>query len=215
MSDLAQNPDLDVMRLGRFEFIAMNNPVRRVIQEYIEFRTFNQFLEKRNIMLKGRTILDVGCGSGYSSELILKKHKPKKLIAFDLMPEQISLARKRNIPVDFFVGDATNMHFDDQSYSAAFVFGIVHHIPDWQKALDEISRVLEDRGYCLIEKPEARFTSWLHLEQGLEKAGFELLEERKILFGSFKSYLCRKKLLSPPLAPFTDIGVPSSHSILT
>ena len=193
MSNPAQNPDLDVMRLGRFEFMAMNNPFRRIIQEQIEFRTFNRFLEKRHIILDGMTILDVGCGSGYSSELILKKHKPGKLIAFDLMPEQISLARKRNIPVNFFVGDATNIHIEDQSCGAAFVFGILHHIPDWQKALDEISRVLEDRGYFLIEEPEARFTSWLHLEQGLEKAGFALLEEQKILFGSFKSYLCRKK----------------------
>jgi ubiquinone/menaquinone biosynthesis C-methylase UbiE len=193
MSNPAQNPDLDVMRLGRFEFMAMNNPFRRIIQEQIEFRTFNRFLEKRNILLDGMTILDVGCGSGYSSELILKKHHPGKLIAFDLMQEQISLARKRNIPVDFFVGDATNMHIDDHSCGAVFVFGILHHIPDWQKALDELSRVLEDRGYCLIEEPEARFTSWLYLEQGLKKAGFELLDEQKILFGSFKSYLCRKK----------------------
>ena len=181
------------MRLGRFEFLAMNNPVRRIIQDHIEFKTFNRFLEKRNILLHGRTIVDVGCGSGYSSELIRKKHQPKKLIAFDLMPEQISLARKRNIPVDFFVGDATNMDIEDQSCGAAFVFGIIHHIPDWQKALNVIARVLEARGYCLIEEPEARFTSWLHLAQGLDKAGFELLEEQKILLGSFKSYLCRKK----------------------
>jgi len=90
------------------------------------------------------------------------------------------------------------MDIEDQSCGAAFVFGIVHHIPDWQKALNEIARVLEARGYCLIEEPEARFTSWLHLEQGLDKAGFELLEEpKKILFGSFKSYLYRKEITAP------------------
>ena len=87
------------------------------------------------------TILDVGCGSEHSSELILKKHKPGKLIAFALMPEQISLARARNIPMDFFVGNATDMHISNQSCSVAFVYGIVHHMPDWQKTLYEISGV--------------------------------------------------------------------------
>jgi ubiquinone/menaquinone biosynthesis C-methylase UbiE len=193
MSNSVQPPDLEEMRLGKFEFMAMNNPVRRYIQEHIEFKTFNQFLEKRSIDLKGKIILDVGCGSGYSTELILKKYMPAKLIAFDLMPEQISLAKKRNIHADFFVGDATDIIINDQSCSAAFVFGIIHHIPTWQNAVDEISRVLESRGYLLIEEPEARFTSWRQLERGLNKADFVILEERKILLGRLKSYLCRKE----------------------
>jgi ubiquinone/menaquinone biosynthesis C-methylase UbiE len=192
MSNSANNADIDDMRLSRFEFMAMNNPVRKFIQEHIEFKMFNQFLERRDINIYGKIIMDVGCGSGYSTELILKKYTPSKLIAFDLMPEQISLAKKRNIPVDFFVGDATKINISDQSCGAAFVFGIVHHIPSWQKALDEIARVLESQGYFFIEEPKVRF-SWGQLEQGLNKAGFEILEEQKILFGRIKSYLCRKE----------------------
>jgi ubiquinone/menaquinone biosynthesis C-methylase UbiE len=193
MSASAQNPDSEVMRLGRFEFIAMNNPLRRMIQEHIEFAAFNRFLEKRHIRLQGRTVLDVGCGSGYSTEMILKKHRPSTLIAFDLMPEQIALARKRDLPVDFFVGDATDIHIGGRKCDAAFVFCIVHHIPSWQKALDEIAGLLEPGGCLLIEEPEARFISWPQLEQGLNNAGLEILEEEKILLGRFKSYLCRKK----------------------
>jgi ubiquinone/menaquinone biosynthesis C-methylase UbiE len=109
------------------------------------------------------------------------------------MPEQIALARKRNISVDFFVGDATDIRIGDLKCGAAFVFGIVHHIPSCQKALDEISGVIEPGGCLLIEEPEARFTSWPQLEQGLEHAGLEILEGEKILFGQLKSYLCRKK----------------------
>lgn len=69
-------PGQEVMRLDWFEFMVMNNPLRRVIQKYIEFETFNRFLEQRNISLQGKIILDVGCGSGYSSELIQKAYCP-------------------------------------------------------------------------------------------------------------------------------------------
>jgi len=193
MNNSVESPDMEEMRLGTFEFMAMNNPVRRFIQKHIEFKTFNRFLEKREIDLNGKTILDVGCGSGYSTELIFRKYTPARLIAFDLMPEQICLAVKRNIPVDFFVGDATNIDIDNRICGAAFVFGILHHIPRWQKAVDEISRVLEPGGFLLIEEPEARFTSWRQLERGLNTTGFEILEERKILLGRLKSYLCRKE----------------------
>lgn len=101
MSDAEQCPDLAVMRLDRRKFIAMNNPFQRIIQKHIEFATFNRFLEKRKISLHRKVILDMGCVSRYSSELILKAHGPSKLIAFDLMPEQISLTWKRNLTVDF------------------------------------------------------------------------------------------------------------------
>jgi len=47
MSNSAQNPESGCDETGRFEFLAMNNPLRRIIQEHIEFKTFNKFLEKR------------------------------------------------------------------------------------------------------------------------------------------------------------------------
>ena len=137
-------------------------------------RTFNRFQKKRKNLLDSLTILNVGCGSGDSPELILKKHNPGKLIAFTLMPEQISLAGARNIPVDFFVGNVKDIQIRDESCGAAFVFGIIHHIQDRLKALYVISGVLKDWGYCLIE-PDARFISWVRLEQGFE-TGFEVLE---------------------------------------
>ena len=71
----------------------MNNPIRRSVQKRVEFRLFNKFLEKHGIDLTGGVILDVGCGSGYGTELIRSRYNPKELVAFDLMPEQIEIAR--------------------------------------------------------------------------------------------------------------------------
>jgi hypothetical protein len=61
---------VEQMRLGRIEFLAMNNPLKRWLQKHVEFRVFRRHLEKHHIDLTGKAILDAGCGSGYGTELI-------------------------------------------------------------------------------------------------------------------------------------------------
>ena len=136
------------MRLSRIEFLAMNNYVRRFLQKHLEFKIFKQLLKKHNIDLTGKVILDVGCGSGYGSELIVKEFKPSQIIGFNFMPEQIALAKKRRLKADFFVCDATKIELPDNMFDAAFVFGVLHHIPEWKKSLQEIARVLSWGEYC-------------------------------------------------------------------
>jgi methylase of polypeptide subunit release factors len=86
---------VEQMRLGRIEFMAMNNPLKRWLQKHVEFRLFRRHLEKHHIDLTGKAILDAGYGSGYGTELIAAAFAPCQLVAFDLMPEQIALARRR------------------------------------------------------------------------------------------------------------------------
>jgi len=52
------------MRLGKLEFLAMNNPLRRWVQKHVEFRIFKNQLQKRDIHLEDGVIMDAGCGSG-------------------------------------------------------------------------------------------------------------------------------------------------------
>lgn len=180
------------MRLGKVEFFAMNNPLRRWWQKHLEFPLFLAMLERRGIDLKGAAIMDAGCGSGYSTALILDRFKPSRLIAFDLMPEQIMLANKRGLGKSFHVGDATRMDAQDASCDAVFIFGILHHIPAWREALSETSRVLKPGGVMLLEEPHYRF-EWPELEKGIREAGMEILDRKAWLLGHFRSYLCSKR----------------------
>ena len=178
------------VRLGRFEFLAMNNPLKRWVQKHWEFRIFLRMLERQGVDLHGKAIMDAGCGSGYGTELILRRLRPGRIFAFDLMPEQIELAKRRGLPVDFRVGDATRMEEEDSSCDGVFIFGILHHIPSWRQALKETARVLKPGGVLLVEEPLYRFT-WPELEAGIREAGMEIAERKAWLFGNFHSYLCK------------------------
>jgi ubiquinone/menaquinone biosynthesis C-methylase UbiE len=179
------------MRLGRFEFKAMNNPFRRFFQKHVEFKIFIEHLKKHNIDLSGTVIMDAGCGSGYSTELIVQEFAPKRVYAFDYMPEQIELARKRIPDVDFFIGDMQNLTLQDNCCDACFIFGVIHHIPRWKEALKEVYRVLKSKAVMLLEEPMVGFT-WPELEKGITGEGFKILSAKSFCFGYFHSYLCGK-----------------------
>jgi ubiquinone/menaquinone biosynthesis C-methylase UbiE len=185
----------DDMKLSLPEFIAMNNIFRRLSQKYIEFRIFKNMLKKRKVDLKGKSIIDAGCGSGYSTELILNEFHPTQLFAFDYMAEQIYLAKKRKIKVDFKVGNMTKIESEDAQYDAIFVFGVIHHIPEWKRALSEALRVLNNRGVLLIFEPKAEFRfTWHNLESCFKQIGFDILEIKTFLFSFFHFYLCQKTI---------------------
>jgi ubiquinone/menaquinone biosynthesis C-methylase UbiE len=185
------NMATEQMRLGRIEFAMMNNPIRRFLQRHVEFRIFGQHLQKRKIDLTNKAILDAGCGSGYSTRLIASEFAPSRLVAFDLMPKQIALAKRCGLNADIFVGDMTHVELPNRTFDAVFIFGVLHHIPNWRDALREMARVLRPKGVLLVEEPQVRF-SWPQFEQGMGDAGLEILERSQILAQGFQSYLSKK-----------------------
>lgn len=196
------------MKLNKQEFKGMNTPFRWWCQKNIEFEIFKQHLKKCNINLKNTVILDVGCGSGLSTSLISQEFTPSRLVAFDFMPEQVELAKNKNIQADFFVGDAANINLPSSAFDAVFVMGVLHHIPEWKKALQEIYRVLKKDGVFLIEEPSnflilianiiLRYTHpkeaetfWNEFEKESKNIGFDILSRKTILCLG-KSFLLKK-----------------------
>ncbi|PKC52100.1 S-adenosyl-L-methionine-dependent methyltransferase, partial [Rhizophagus irregularis] len=95
----------------------MNNPIRRWLQKSIEFKTFKEFLDRHNLSLEGKAVLDAGCGSGYSTKLI-QEFRPAELVGFDIMPSQIDKAKKEYPDLNFFVGSVLETHLDSNKFDA-------------------------------------------------------------------------------------------------
>jgi ubiquinone/menaquinone biosynthesis C-methylase UbiE len=102
-------------------------------------------------------VLEVGCGRGAGARLIYKAFQPSMMYCLDLDIQMINSARgylsaKELENICLHTGDVTCLPFEDCSMDAVFDFGALHHVPDWRKALREISRVIKPGGIFFMEE---------------------------------------------------------------
>jgi len=141
------------MKLNRVEKFLMNNPVRAAVQRGYEARLMERF----GGLLEGMRVLEIGCGRGVGTEIIFRRFGAREVHAFDIDPDMVERARRRlrAYPpgrLRLFVGDAAAVDAADASYDAVVDFGIIHHVPGWQRAVAEVSRVLRPGGLFLFEE---------------------------------------------------------------
>jgi ubiquinone/menaquinone biosynthesis C-methylase UbiE len=137
------------MKLNALEFKVVNNGLRNFIFSNIEFRRIRKMVS----LPPKATCLEIGCGSGYAASQICKYYRPLKLKAMDLDPKMIEMAKSRyhGFPIEFSVADATSLPYATSQFDAVFEFGVLHHVPDWRKALQEIYRILKPNGIFVAE----------------------------------------------------------------
>ena len=144
------------MKLNPVELALVNNPVRNVL-----LRSTVSWLWSAACAPALARVLEVGCGQGEGVREIARRFAPATIEAFDVDPAQIARARTRldGIPARLWVGDAERIAADDASYDAVFELAILHHVPDWRRALAEVRRVLRPGGLFLFEELSREFFS--------------------------------------------------------
>lgn len=147
--------------MNRAETALINSPPRRWLQRFGEV----PWLERIGGGIPpGSLVLEIGCGSGYGTQLLLDRFAPARVDAVDLDPAMLARARRRlarfGDRVHLAQGSATDLRAAldaaDDTYDVVVDFAIVHHIPDWRAALDEVARVLRPGGKFVFDEVTAK-----------------------------------------------------------
>ena len=97
----------------------------------------------------GKTIIDIGCGSGRLMEALQKKN-PKMILGIDFAPNMIFMAKKNlnknnpDIPCRFLVGDFSQMHFKN-SFDISLAIGFFDYISDPFPFLLKIAQITKEK----------------------------------------------------------------------
>lgn len=139
------------MKLNWAELLVVNNP-SRVVQQRLEIGWM-----KNRMPICGGTFLEIGCGRGAGAAIIKRRFSPDVLCAMDLDHLMIKRAFRYLKPaerqkISFYTADALDLPHPDGVFDAVFGFGVLHHVPDWQTALEEIARVLKPGGTYFLEE---------------------------------------------------------------
>lgn len=98
--------------------------------------------------LKGKKVLDIAVGTGWSTEQFVRTGA--EVTAIDLTPAAVELTKKRlelyGLGAQVLVADAQNLPFPDASFDFVLAFGCLMHMPDTERAIREIHRVLRPGG---------------------------------------------------------------------
>jgi SAM-dependent methyltransferase len=118
--------------------------------------------------IRGKTVLDLGCGTGENIIPLLKRGA--RVIGIDISPDLIAIARKRlqdaNLEATLADGDAHDTGLPYESVDVIFSMALIHHL-DIPAAREEMWRILRKGGAIILKEPirfskgYARFRSLL------------------------------------------------------
>ena len=137
-------------------------------------------------------VLECACGTGAISTYIAAKCK--SLIATDFsdgMLKQASKKCRKYQNVTFQKADITKMVFADMSFDKVVAGNVIHLLPEPEKALNELERVVKSGGKIIIP-------TYINMSKGTGKAAVKFIAllgakfKRQFDFDSYKQFFADK-----------------------
>jgi SAM-dependent methyltransferase len=116
---------------------------RRAAYRYAEGPDAPQMAFEAVAEVSPRRVLEVGCGPGELAARI-RDELGAEVVAVDISPRMVELARGRG--VDARVGDVQQLDLADGEFDCAVAAWMLYHVPDVDRALAELARVLVPGG---------------------------------------------------------------------
>ena len=149
----------------------------------IELRKIGAFVN-----LKGKHVLEVGCGDGRLSAFLARE--AENLVAIDPDETRIEAARQAVKNVDFRIGSGESLEFPKDSFDLVF-FGFSLHHQDGFAALAEAKRVLKPGGDILLIEPTI-MSEYTQLVALFEKEEPALLKNAQRAIEPFSTSISRQ-----------------------
>jgi ubiquinone/menaquinone biosynthesis C-methylase UbiE len=119
------------------------------------------------------TLLEVGCGGGYNSELLASRFPTIDYSGLDISGAMIDIAKEHYPARRFSVGSAYNLDFADASFDVVLDGVALLHMPGWRTAVAEYARVA--RGPVILhgltltdDAPTTQFAKYAYGQPALE-----------------------------------------------
>ena len=123
-------------------------------RDYLDHETWIRPAMARFGPLRGKSILDYGCGHGMASVVLARQGAT--VTAFDLSPGYVREAEERvvanGVAVRFVVADGESLPFAEGSFDCVWGNAVLHHL-DLVKAGAELKRVLKPGGIAVFCEP--------------------------------------------------------------
>ncbi|MFC1696826.1 class I SAM-dependent methyltransferase [Nanoarchaeota archaeon] len=110
----------------------------------IEIPATLSFIDK----VKGKKIIDLGCGSGIYADLLIKKGA--KVFGIDISKKLIEIAKQEVPKGKFKVANFEKLPYKKHTFDIAISALALHYVKDWNKVFKEVNRVLKKGGIFIF-----------------------------------------------------------------
>jgi ArsR family transcriptional regulator len=157
---------------GYFENLA--GDWERIRKSYFDDRVTSLAIEK--LLPRNLTLADIGCGTGSLS--VELGRFARKVISVDLSREMLrrgrAIAKERELHnVEFREGDALNLPLSSRSVDAAFCVMVLHFLPEPQRAIAELCRIVRQAGAVILVDLVKHNQDWMRDQMAHRWLGFE------------------------------------------
>ena len=147
----------------------------------------------------GWTMLDVGCGGGFTIRRLLKRSKDAKVYGIDISEESVAKAKKVNAEVldnQVFVtlGSAEKLPYEDGKFNLVTAVETVYFWPNLPNCLQEVRRVLKSGGkFAILVEVVDSDSKWTNVVEGMTAYSPEDLKRLLDEAGLTQTEIHRKK----------------------